>query len=193
MENPMILMIDNYDSFTYNLVQVLQTLDQEVLVKRNDAITVSEIERLSPQAIVLSPGPGRPDSAGCCLEIIRQFSGKYPILGVCLGHQIIAQAFGSKIISTDIITHAKSSFIFHHGQGLYKKMPLPFKAGRYHSLCIEKNSLAQDLQIESETADQVIMGIKHRTHPTFGIQFHPESILTTHGEHLLKNFLEATC
>lgn len=185
----MILIIDNYDSFTYNLYQIVSQLDEEVIVFRNDEITIDQIKRLSPDSIILSPGPGKPEDAGICIDIIRHFSGVIPILGVCLGHQAIAIAFGGNVIKADEIFHGKSTLIFHNRNGLYRDISLPFQAGRYHSLIVEKKSLPLELRIEAETANETIMGIKHNVHQTYGVQFHPESILTDSGANLIKNFV----
>lgn len=185
----MMLLIDNYDSFTYNLYQIVSQLEEEVVVSRNDKISIAEIKELSPDGIILSPGPGRPEEAGLCLEVIRCYSGHIPILGVCLGHQAIALAFGAKIAKANKIFHGKSSFIFHNRHDLYDGMSLPFQAGRYHSLIVERQSLPAELKIEAETRDEVVMGIKHHEHPTYGVQFHPESILSEGGINLIKNFI----
>ena len=190
----MLLMIDNYDSFTYNLVQYLGELDVDVQVYRNDQITVREIERLKPEHVVISPGPCTPNEAGVSLEAIRHFAGKIPILGVCLGHQSIGQAFGGKVVHARQVMHGKTSEIYHGGQGVFSGLPSPFEATRYHSLVLEKGSLPPCLEITAWTqADdgQVdeIMGVRHREFAVEGVQFHPESILTQHGHQLLRNFL----
>ncbi|MCH9757371.1 MAG: aminodeoxychorismate/anthranilate synthase component II [Gammaproteobacteria bacterium] len=185
----MILIIDNYDSFTYNLYQMICLLATNVMVVRNDEMTCEAIQALSPKGIVLSPGPGRPESAGVCIEVVQKLSGKIPLLGVCLGHQAIASAFGGEISSADKMMHGKSSIIFHNRGLLYQQVDLPFEAGRYHSLCIDKSTLPECLSIEAETADEMIMGIKHKTHPTFGVQFHPESILSHDGESMMRQFI----
>lgn len=182
----MILVIDNYDSFTYNLFQALSVLYPVVKVVRNDQITLEEIEAMKPKGIVLSPGPGRPEDAGICVEVIRRFGSRIPILGVCLGHQAIAQVYGGEVIQSPEILHGKDSLIFHNRKHLFQGMPLPFKAGRYHSLAIRGG----DLEIEAETPDGIVMAVKHRIHPVYGVQFHPESILTPEGNILLKNFVE---
>ena len=191
----MILMIDNYDSFTYNLVQYLGELGAEVKVARNDQITIDEIETLSPERIMISPGPCTPNEAGVSLEVIRHFAGKVPLFGVCLGHQSIGQAFGGRIVHAREIMHGKTSMIKHLGQGVFRGLPNPFEATRYHSLVIEKTSLPDCLEITAWTEDasgdiDEIMGVRHRTLAVEGVQFHPESILTEHGHDLLKNFLE---
>jgi anthranilate synthase component II len=191
----MLLMIDNYDSFTYNLVQYFGELGANVKVCRNDQITVGEIAALSPSHLVVSPGPCTPNEAGISLEAIRTFAGKIPLLGVCLGHQGIGQAFGGNIIHARTVMHGKTSQIHHYANGLFANIPSPFEATRYHSLVIEKHSLPDCLEITAWTTDaqgQVdeIMGVKHKTLPVVGVQFHPESILTQQGHTLLKHFLE---
>jgi anthranilate synthase component 2 len=186
-----ILMIDNYDSFTWNLVQYLQELGQEVEVVRNDALDAEGIAARGPQGIVISPGPGRPDDAGVSLETIRRFSGRLPILGVCLGHQAIAQAFGGRIVRAPTLMHGKTSPIRHDGGPLYRGLPNPFDATRYHSLVVDPGSLPAALVVTATTDLEVIMGLRHRSHPTEGVQFHPESILTTVGKDLMRNFLRA--
>ena len=186
----MILMIDNYDSFTYNLYQYLAMLNADVNVVRNDAITIQEIKKLKPRGIVISPGPGWPKSAGISLEVIKTFSGITPILGVCLGHQTIAEAFGAKIVLAKKIMHGKVSKIKTDGKGIYKGVKEPFNGMRYHSLAISKESIPKCLKITAETEDGEIMGIRHIDHQTEGIQFHPESIMTTVGKRLLRNFLK---
>lgn len=188
----MILLIDNYDSFVYNLYQNVAQYDADVRVVRNDQITLAEIAKLSPQGIILSPGPGRPEDAGICVELIKQFSGKVPLLGVCLGHQAMAVAFGGKVISANEIVHGKSVPVFHYRQNLYSKMPLPFAAARYHSLIVSRADLPEAFIVEAETTDGLIMGMRHRTHLTFGVQFHPESILTPDGSIMLKEFVNLT-
>ena len=191
----MLLMIDNYDSFTYNLVQYLGELDVDVQVYRNDQITVQEIERLKPERIVISPGPCTPNEAGVSLEAIRHFADKTPILGVCLGHQSIGQAFGGRVVHARQVMHGKTSEIYHGGQGVFSGLPSPFEATRYHSLVLEKDSLPPCLEITAWTRTDdgrvdEIMGVRHREFTLEGVQFHPESILTQHGHQLLKNFLE---
>jgi anthranilate synthase component 2 len=190
----MLLMLDNYDSFTYNLVQYFGELGQDVRVVRNDAMTVAEIAALRPSHIVISPGPCTPDQAGVSLEVLAQLSGQVPILGVCLGHQSIGQAFGGKVIRAKTIMHGKTSPIRHKGIGVFAGVPDPFEATRYHSLVVERDSLPDCLEITAwtETADggfDEIMGLRHKTLPVEGVQFHPESILTQHGHDLLRNFL----
>lgn len=193
----MLLMIDNYDSFTYNLVQYLGELGAEVRVERNDALTVSDVERLKPERIVISPGPCTPSDAGIVVELIQKLGGEIPILGVCLGHQAIGQAYGGKVVRADRIMHGKTSAIRHTGRGVFRGLPEPFEATRYHSLVIEKNSVPDCLEVTAwtENADgsvEEIMGVRHKTLPIEGVQFHPESILTEHGHQLLRNFLEQT-
>ena len=186
----MLLMIDNYDSFTYNLVQYLAELGADVGVFRNDEITVKEIEKLKPQHIVISPGPCTPNEAGISVETITHFAGKIPLLGVCLGHQSIGQAFGGKIIHAKTLMHGKTSQIHHHSNSVFTGLPDPFTATRYHSLVIERESLPNCLEITAWTDDGEIMGVRHKTLAVHGVQFHPESILTEHGHDMLKNFLE---
>ena len=189
----MIVMIDNYDSFTYNLVQYLRELGANVKPVRNDVINIDEIESWQPAGIVISPGPGRPESAGISLEVVRQFSGRLPILGVCLGHQTIAQAFGAKIVPAENLMHGKTSMIINNGKKIYNGINKPFKAMRYHSLAVSRDTLPECFSITSETEDDgEIMGIRHKTHPTEGIQFHPESIMTPEGRNLLGNYLKET-
>ena len=184
----MLLIIDNYDSFTYNLYQCIAMLEKKISVVRNDRIQIHEIQQMQPDGIILSPGPGRPEQAGICIELIRTFTS-IPILGVCLGHQAIVSALGGKIISAPEIIHGKEESIFHHNTGLYQQLPQPFLAGRYHSLLAERVSLPETLVIDAETSTGLIMGVHHRSRPLFGVQFHPESILTPHGSHLLENFV----
>jgi anthranilate synthase/aminodeoxychorismate synthase-like glutamine amidotransferase len=185
----MILMIDNYDSFTYNLVQYLSELGAKVVVFRNDKISIQKIRRLQPEKIVISPGPCTPLEAGISNEAIRTFSGKVPILGVCLGHQCLGHVFGGKVIRAKKIMHGKISQIYHNKKGVFKNIPNPFSATRYHSLLVENRSVPPVLEITAWTKDKEIMGLKHKAHPTFGVQFHPESILTPCGKQILKNFL----
>jgi len=182
-------MIDNYDSFTYNLVQYLAELKQEVEVYRNDEITIDEIKKKNPQYIVLSPGPCTPNEAGVSLEVVNTFKGVIPILGVCLGHQTIGQAFGGKIIHAKTLMHGKTSQIHHTNQGVFKDLKNPFTATRYHSLVIERATLPDCLEVTAWTDDEEIMGVRHKTLPIEGVQFHPESVLTEHGHDLLNNFL----
>ena len=185
----MILMIDNYDSFTYNLVQFLGCLGQQIEVYRNDRVSIAEIEKLSPDRIVISPGPGWPGDAGITMEAIEHFSTRLPILGVCLGHQAIAQSFGSEIVLAPEMMHGKRSKIFHGSNGIFKNVPNPFIAGRYHSLMVAPASLPSAFRITARTEDDLIMAIEHKTIPTIGVQFHPESILTDDGMLILENFL----
>lgn len=185
----MILIIDNYDSFTYNLYQYIAEISHDVIVKRNDKITLDEIDALHPSAIVLSPGPGRPENAGICVDVIKKFKTKLPLLGVCLGHQAMGIAEGGKVIQADEIMHGKESLVFHNDETLYKDMPNPFRAGRYHSLVIERKSLPGSLIIESETKDGIIMGVRIKDTYSYGVQFHPESMLTPEGRTLVKNFI----
>ena len=187
----MLLMIDNYDSFTYNLVQYLGELGQDVKVVRNDELSVDAIESLAPARIVISPGPCTPNEAGVSLEVIRRFAGRVPILGVCLGHQAIGQAFGGKVIHAKTLMHGKVSAVHHSGEGVFEGLPSPYNATRYHSLAIERASCPAALQVTAWTEDGEIMGVRHRELPVEGVQFHPESILTEHGHRLLRNFLEA--
>ena len=187
----MILMIDNYDSFTYNLVQYLGQIGAAVQVVRNDVVPLSELISREPTGIVISPGPGRPESAGLTIPIIEHFSGKVPILGVCLGHQAIAVAFGGKVVSAKQLMHGKTSMIHSDGLNVYRGLPRPFEAMRYHSLAVSREDLPQCLTITSEADDGEIMGIRHKEHTTEGIQFHPESIMTRVGKRLLRNFLDS--
>jgi anthranilate synthase component 2 len=186
----MLLMIDNYDSFTYNLVQYFGELKQDVAVYRNDEITLDKIAELHPERIVISPGPCTPNEAGVSVPLIERFAGKLPILGVCLGHQSIGQAFGGKIVHAQRVMHGKTSAIHHHSTGVFRGLPNPFHATRYHSLVIERASLPDCLEITAWTDDGEIMGVRHKTLPIEGVQFHPESILTEHGHALLENFLK---
>jgi len=189
LEDIMILVIDNYDSFVYNLVQYLGELGQEIKVVRNNKITIPEIEKLAPTHILLSPGPCTPNEAGISLEVIHHFKGKLPILGVCLGHQAIGQAFGGKVVRAQRPTHGKTSSMFHVKQGVFKGLASPLRATRYHSLIVEKETLPSCLTITAQTADGEIMGIRHNEFAIEGVQFHPESILTEHGHQMLRNFL----
>lgn len=185
----MILMIDNYDSFTYNLVQYIEEIGTPVEVVRNDIMTVDQLEAMEPGAIVISPGPGGPKDAGVSLEAVTHFAGRVPILGVCLGHQTIAEAFGGKIIGAQRLMHGKTSMIESDGEGVFKGVKKPFQAMRYHSLAVERQSLPDCLKITAESDDGEIMGLRHQSHPVEGIQFHPESIMTTIGKRLLRNFV----
>lgn len=188
----MLLVIDNYDSFTYNLVQYFGELGADMLVHRNDEITVDEIRGLSPERIVISPGPCTPNEAGISCDVVREFGEKIPLLGVCLGHQSIGHVFGGKVIRAEKLMHGKTSRISHDGKGVFRGLSNPFEATRYHSLIIERSSLPDCLEItaEAETEEREIMGVRHKEFPIHGVQFHPESILTAEGKHLLKNFLE---
>jgi anthranilate synthase/aminodeoxychorismate synthase-like glutamine amidotransferase len=182
-------MIDNYDSFTWNLVQYLGELGDTPVVKRNDAITVDEIAAQKPRAIVISPGPGRPDDAGVSKDVIRRFSGTIPILGVCLGHQCIGEVFGGKVVQAERLVHGKTSAVIHTGRGLFLDVDNPFQATRYHSLIVAREGLPDTLQVMAWTPENEIMAVRHREHETWGVQFHPESILTTSGKDILRNFL----
>ena len=184
-----LLLVDNYDSFTYNLYQYLAELGPDVEVRRNDAVSVDEIDAIRPDGLVLSPGPGRPEHAGVTIPAIRRFAGQIPILGVCLGHQAIASAYGGAIVSAPELRHGKTSPIHHEGGELYDGLPSPFEAVRYHSLVAERATLPSCLVVDAETPDGTIMGLRHREHAVFGVQFHPESIVTDGGKRLLDNFL----
>lgn len=186
----MILVIDNYDSFTYNLVQYFGELGAEVLVKRNDEITIPEIEALAPEKICVSPGPCTPTEAGISCDVIGHFGGKVPLLGVCLGHQSIGQVYGGEVVRADRLMHGKTSPIHHAGENVFAGLPNPFEATRYHSLIVKRETLPSCLKITAETAEGEIMGLSHRDLPVYGVQFHPESILTTEGKKLLGNFLD---
>ncbi|MBF0213088.1 MAG: aminodeoxychorismate/anthranilate synthase component II [Magnetococcales bacterium] len=185
----MLLLIDNYDSFTYNLAQYFGELGAEVRVCRNDALTIAAIEAMNPDHLVISPGPGNPDQAGITLEVIRCLSGRIPILGVCLGHQAIGQAFGGLVVRAPVLMHGKTSAIEHDGLGVFEGLPVPFLATRYHSLVVERDSVPESLIVTAWTADGLVMGLRHRTLRVEGVQFHPESILTEHGHAMLANFL----
>ncbi len=186
----MLLMIDNYDSFTYNLVQYFGELGEDIHVYRNDKITIKEIEEMNPDRIVISPGPCTPKEAGISVDVIRHFAGKKPILGVCLGHQSIGVAFGAKIVNAKTLMHGKTSLIHHDGKYIFYGLPNPFEATRYHSLVIKRDTLPEELYITAWTDDEEIMGVRHRRFVIEGVQFHPESILTTVGKDLLRNFLK---
>lgn len=186
----MILVIDNYDSFTYNLVQYLGELGADLEIRRNDKVTLDEIAELAPEKIVVSPGPCTPNEAGISVSLVERFAGKIPILGVCLGHQSIGQAFGGKVVGAPEIMHGKVSQIHHDGRTIFADLPQDFIATRYHSLIVERDTLPDCLEISAETADGLIMGLRHREQPVEGVQFHPESILTGEGKPLLKNFLD---
>lgn len=186
----MLLLIDNYDSFTYNLFQYLSELGAEVKVIRNDKATVEELDMLQPELVVVSPGPSTPDNAGVSVDAVRHFSGKVPVLGVCLGHQCIGAAFGGVVSGAGEIRHGKTSPIHHDGKGLFQGVPDPFEAVRYHSLAIEKETVPPDFDVTARTENGIIMGIRHKTLPVEGVQFHPESILTKQGKQILRNFLD---
>jgi len=188
-DRDMLLMIDNYDSFTYNLVQYFGELGEDVKVVRNDELTVDQIEAMKPERIVLSPGPCTPNEAGVSLPVIERFKARTPILGVCLGHQAIGQAFGGKVVHAKTLMHGKVSRIHHEGRGVFRGLPTPYEATRYHSLAIERETCPADLEVTAWTEDGEIMGVRHRSLPVEGVQFHPESILTQHGHELLRNFL----
>ena len=184
------LLIDNYDSFTYNLYQYLSELGAEVVVHRNDQLTVEECEALAPERVVISPGPGRPSGAGLSTELVRRFAGKVPVLGVCLGHQCICEAFEGEIVGAGEIKHGKTSTISHDGQGVFAGLPDPFTAVRYHSLAADPPSLPESLTVSARSESGVIMGLRHKRYTVEGVQFHPESIATEHGKALLQNFLD---
>lgn len=185
-----LLLIDNYDSFTYNLYQYLCELGADVDVVRNDALTVDDVEAMQPDGIVLSPGPGRPEDAGVCIPVIARFVGQVPILGVCLGHQAIGQAFGGRVVRAKQVMHGKVSRVRHDGQGVFRQIENPFVATRYHSLVVERDSLPDCLEVTAQSEDGEIMGLRHRALPVEGVQFHPEALLTDHGHRMLKNFIE---
>ena len=188
----MLLVIDNYDSFTYNLVQYLGEMGEEIEVFRNDKISVPEIEKLAPEAILISPGPGTPKDAGISLDVLHHFAGKIPILGVCLGHQCIGEAFGGKIVLAPRLMHGKTSLIHHNNKDIYHEISNPFEATRYHSLIIDNDSLPECLEVTAWTDEKEIMGVQHKRYLVTGVQFHPESILTSEGKRLLRNFLTLT-
>jgi anthranilate synthase component 2 len=188
---PRVLVVDNYDSFVYNLVQYLGELGAEPLVHRHDELSLAEIEALEPDAVLISPGPGRPEDAGLSNEVIRRFAGRRPVLGVCLGHQCLGQVYGAEVVRAAEIMHGKTSFIHHTGVGVFAGLPSPFEATRYHSLVVDRGSVPAELEITAWTDDGTVMGLRHRHHeiPVEGVQFHPESILTASGHDLLRNFL----
>jgi anthranilate synthase component 2 len=188
----MLVMIDNFDSFTYNLYQYLMQMGAEVRVARNNSLTVDDLDALNPRGLVISPGPGRPEDAGITVAAIERFSGRIPILGVCLGHQAIALAFGGKVVAARRLMHGKTSSVTADGRELFQGVQSPFQAMRYHSLAVARDSLPACLQVTAESEDGEIMGVRHRSHPTEGLQFHPESIMTTVGKRLLRNFLKMT-
>lgn len=185
----MILMIDNYDSFTYNIVHYLEQLGHDVAVHRNDCITVTTIEAMKPASIVISPGPRSPKDAGVAVEVVRRFHREIPIMGVCLGHQAIGYAFGAQVVRAERVMHGKTSPIFNDGRTIFSGLPSPFTAGRYHSLIVDRDSIPSCLEISAETEEGEVMGLRHRVYPTEGIQFHPESILTPQGKRIIKNFI----
>ncbi|NBR69210.1 MAG: aminodeoxychorismate/anthranilate synthase component II [Verrucomicrobia bacterium] len=186
----MLLVIDNYDSFTYNLVQYFGELGADPVVKRNDAVTVDEVEKMAPERIVISPGPGSPKDAGISMELIRRMGSRVPLLGVCLGHQCIGEVYGGKVVRAGRLMHGKTSPIRHDAKGVFRGLPNPFEATRYHSLIVEKSSVPDGLEISADTAEGEIMGLRHREYPVHGVQFHPESILSKEGKDLLANFLK---
>jgi anthranilate synthase/aminodeoxychorismate synthase-like glutamine amidotransferase len=185
----MILVIDNYDSFTYNLVQYFGELGAELVVRRNDQIAIDEVERMRPERLCISPGPGTPDDAGISNDLIRHFGPRIPVLGVCLGHQCIGQVYGGEVVRADRLMHGKTSPILHEGDGVFAGLPIPFEATRYHSLIVRRETLPAELEIVAETSEREIMGLRHRKYPVHGVQFHPESIMTGEGKRLLANFL----
>ena len=184
-----ILMIDNYDSFTFNLVQYLGILGKNIIVRRNDKITLNDIIKMSPSKIVISPGPGRPENAGMSEEIIKHFYKEIPILGVCLGHQCIGEVFGAEVVNAGVVIHGKTSKIYHDGKGIFDGIENPFEAARYHSLILKKDSIPSELEITARTEDGIVMGVRHKKYRLEGIQFHPESFLTPVGLEILKNFI----
>lgn len=185
----MLLLIDNYDSFTYNLYQYLGELGAEIIVRRNDQVTLDEIEAIKPDHIVISPGPCTPNEAGMSCQIVEVFGPHIPLLGVCLGHQSIGQVYGGRVIRAPEPMHGKTSLVYHEGKGVFRDLPVPFEANRYHSLIVERETLPPDLEIAASTEDGIIMGLRHRQYPVEGVQFHPESIMTPEGKKLLGNFL----
>lgn len=185
-----ILVIDNYDSFTFNLVQLVGSFTSDIIVKRNDKITIDEIIKMHPDKILISPGPGKPKDSNISLDVVKELGISTPVLGVCLGHQAIGTIFGAKIISAPILMHGKFSHVKHDSKTIFKNIPQNFKAGRYHSLIIDRKTLNGDLEITSETEDKIIMGVRHKKYPIEGIQFHPESILTPEGKNIIKNWIE---
>ncbi|MEY2423242.1 MAG: anthranilate synthase component [Acidimicrobiaceae bacterium] len=189
---PRVLVIDNYDSFVYNLVQYLGELGADPIVHRHDALTLDEIFGLDPDAILISPGPGTPDDAGLSNDVIRSFAGRRPVFGVCLGHQCMGQVFGGQVVRAPQVMHGKTSIIHHDGRGLFEGLPNPFEATRYHSLIVDRASVPDELEITAETDDGIVMGLRHREYAVEGVQFHPESILTASGHDLLRNFLAMT-
>ena len=188
----MLLLIDNYDSFTYNLYQYLSEMGANVQVRRNDVVTLDEIEVMQPEQIVISPGPCTPHEAGISCQVIATFGPRIPLLGVCLGHQAIGQVYGGQVVRAPEPMHGKTSLMYHQGQGVFRNLPVPFEANRYHSLLVERSTLPAELAITAETADGLVMGLRHRTYPVEGVQFHPESIMTPVGKDLLRNFLNSS-
>ena len=186
-----VLVIDNYDSFTFNLVQLVGRYVKNIVVKRNDKVSLEEIEEINPDKILISPGPGKPEDSNMSLEVIKSFGDKIPILGVCLGHQAIGYTFGGKVIKAPQLMHGKTSLVEHSGKGIYSGVSQKFEAGRYHSLVIDRNTISDELEITSQTADGIVMGVKHKTKPIEGIQFHPESVLTPEGDKIIKNWLDS--
>ncbi len=187
-----ILVIDNYDSFTYNLVQYLGILGCDIQVHRNDAVTLADITKVNPDRIVISPGPGLPCNAGICVSAVREFAAQIPILGVCLGHQTIGEAFGAKVVRAPQLMHGKTSFIYHDSDSVLSNLPNPFEATRYHSLMLRREDLPECLLVNAWTEDDLIMGLRHREYDLFGVQFHPESVMTREGQKILENFLQVT-
>jgi len=189
----MVFVLDNYDSFTYNLVQYLGEMGQEVVVRRNDQVSVTDIEAMSPERILISPGPCTPEDAGISIQLIKHFAGKVPLLGVCLGHQAMGAAFGGDVVRAKNLMHGKTSMVEHDGRTIFKRVPSPMQATRYHSLIVKEETLPKELEVSAYTKDadgnRVIMGLRHRRYPLEGVQFHPESVLTTHGKELVRNFL----
>ncbi len=190
----MVFVLDNYDSFTYNLVQYLGEMGQEVVVRRNDQVTVAQIEEMNPERILISPGPCTPEDAGISIELIKNFAGKVPLLGVCLGHQAMGAAFGGHVVRAKNLMHGKTSMVEHDGRTIFKGVPSPMQATRYHSLIVKEETMPKDLEVSAFTHDadgnRVVMGLRHRRYPMEGVQFHPESVLTDHGKELVRNFLE---
>ena len=186
-----VLVIDNYDSFTFNLVQLVGRYEKDIIVKRNDKVSLSEIEEINPDKILISPGPGKPEDSNMSLEVIKHYGSKIPILGVCLGHQAIGYMFGGKVVKAPQLMHGKTSLVEHSGKGIYKGVSQNFEAGRYHSLVIDRSTVSDELEITSQTNDGIVMGVKHKTKPIEGIQFHPESVLTPEGDKIIKNWLDS--
>lgn len=189
----MLLLIDNYDSFTFNLYQMLGVIHKDIKVVRNDTVTIEDISKMDLDGIIISPGPGRPEDAGICIDVIKNFAGKLPLLGICLGHQAIGCAFGGNVIVAEKIMHGKTSEVLIEEGDIFKDVPESFNVMRYHSLVIENSSIPRELKVIAETRDKVIMGIKHKDYKIYGLQFHPESILTEYGDKILKNFIEVIC